>query len=219
MGAAVTKIFSVGSITCLLAGTLAGMDVSPPPKRILKLKNAKDDPDTVLYRDPELAHGPLSTKWNSIPVLIVFYRIPVEEVQLFPAYISRTKYSILDGYVYTGAGRPGAWRRIFIGSILPEGNDPEIESVFFANADRDSKKELSVLVKWEQNHADFSGTLWGAFFYDDAFSGRDSLRLLTDAGKKLGMSCQCYRRDGEENETGLYQSAAEVKARLKTLGY
>jgi len=190
-----------------------------PTRRSSKLKGAKNEPDTVLYGEPELAHGPLTTKWNSVPVIVAFYKIPVEEVTIFPSYIDRTRYSILDGYVYAGAGTPGAWKRISMGSILPEGGDPEIEAVFFANADRDSKKELAVLVKWEMNNADVSGTLRNAFFYDEAFAARDSLQLLTEVGKKLGMTCQCFRRDGGENETGLYQSAAEVKARLKTLGY
>jgi len=68
-------------------------------------------------------------------------------------------------------------QKILIGTFEPEGGDPQIEAVFFANADQDKAKELIVICSWPQRHYDFSGTLYGTFIFDDLRTGTSPTEL------------------------------------------
>jgi hypothetical protein len=58
-------------------------------------------------------------------------------------------YRQVAGYIYLleSANR---YQKILIDNFGPEGGDPKIESVFFANADKDETKELIVICSWPQ---------------------------------------------------------------------
>lgn len=192
-----------------------------PPKRPDRPKQKASDPDSTVYGEPSVVHGPISTLWNAVPVIVVLYEVTVTETKKMQTYVDHSTDKIVDGYVFASTGQPNQYRRIFIGSIEPDGGDPEIEAVFFANADRDANKELVVLVKWEQLlHADYSGTYYGAFIYDDLSTvKKDALVFLSDVTDKLGSSSRAFDRKGRRLGKNTYATAAEVRRRLKKLGY
>jgi hypothetical protein len=192
-----------------------------PSQRPVRLKTKSGEPDTTFFGKPDLVHGPIAAKWNSTPVIIALYEDSVFETRLEKTYVDHNRFVQVEGYVFAATGQPNRYRRLAMGSIEPAGGNPEIESVFFANADRDNRKELAVLVKWEQLlHPGSSGEDYGAFFYDDlSTAGAESLAVLSATAEKVGVSSNSFDRDGARLGTYRYRSAAEVKSRLKQLGF
>jgi hypothetical protein len=110
----------------------------------------------------------------------------------------------------------------------------EILSVIFANADRDRKQEMGILIRTAINiHGDGDGcdTFYDVYFFDDlAAAVGDSLKPLRELNRKIGYTVQCLGATDEEHAelyTGLnrrvhapaFRNSDEVKARLKRLGY
>lgn len=80
-------------------------------------------------------------------------------------------------------------RLMFIGTILPEGGLPVVESVLFRNADADLDREMFVLTKWRISHPglDTSGNLYRTYVFDQEIAPESGgLKRLTDIEKRLG---------------------------------
>jgi hypothetical protein len=105
-----------------------------------------------------LAHPVIETnEWDSThKSAIYFLPVPTPEGPALIGYVlvplSMTKY-----------------RRVLIDTFFQEGGDPKIETIFFANSDKDKEKELVILTSWPQNHsgAGLVGTLYGTFIFDN----------------------------------------------------
>lgn len=150
-----------------------------------------------------IVHKILETQWNSKPVLIVFYQ------QLSDNQI------IIKIYVQTQQNEYSVFRA---GNIDREGGDPQIESVFFANGDTDTAKELFLIVSWEQRHFDIRGILYGTFVYDDLLTNsHGELILKKNLSKKLDGGFEGFR-DGE-NVIAKFKTAKAIRYELKRLGY
>lgn len=162
-------------------------------------------PDTTI-----LVHPVIETNvWDSAAkAIIVFYRDDDKKD-------INTGANAITGYVYLPLEK-NAYRTIRIGTIEEDGGDPEVISVFFANADKDKTPELIVLVKHEQRHYDYGGAFYGAFIYDNPDSN-PYLRYFGDLSAKF-MGCECSWREGRE-EKAKYKTAKEVKAGLKKMGF
>lgn len=164
----------------------------------------------------KLAFNVLDTMWNGKPVIIAFFeqghKLSMEEdpgQQTYHRVIGEVFFKN-DGNDYT---------RFLIDTIKSEGGDPKIENVFFANADKGRNKELIVLVSWPQLHADVSGTLYGAFVFDDyKIEGKKKLRYLENISRKLSGSCDCEYKDGKKTKAKL-RNEADIRAELRRLGY
>jgi hypothetical protein len=99
-----------------------------------------------------------------------------------------------------------------------EGGKPEVAAVGFANADRDTAKELVVLLKWEQVHYDYGGRFWEVRLFDDIKPGQTELQPLPQVSAHFGLGCECSWRNGE-NKTYRYNTLAAVRKELNRLGY
>ena len=112
------------------------------------------------------------------------------------------------------------YKKILIGNIEPNGGDPKIKSVFFANADNDSLKELIVIASWEQLlHADYGGTAYSTLvFHAPESDATTKLTFNEDISNKLDGGCDCEWSNGRKSKAK-YKTAAGVKARLKALGH
>jgi hypothetical protein len=128
-------------------------------------------------------------------------------------FTKQEKEPYLIGYLYIPTG-VNSYKQVLIDSIYPEGGDPEIVSIFFANADKDRDKELIVICKYEQRHYDFSGAMYETFIYDYA---KGETGYLDKLSKKFD-GCECSWREGK-TEKAKYKAAADVKAALKKMGY
>ncbi|MEO7533288.1 MAG: hypothetical protein ABIU30_05570 [Ferruginibacter sp.] len=169
----------------------------------------------------ELAHAVLETKSlnNSGTIIVAFYKKTVDEVKQMPTYVDHNKYDIIIGYLYIPTSLT-SYRKVLIDTIFPDGGDPEIISVFFANADKDSRKELIVLCKYPQVHYDYGGAFYETFIYDNPSNNTEHLSYFNELSEKF-WGCECAWRAEEKRrpEKAKFKTAKDVKAKLKKLGF
>ncbi|MBL7786659.1 MAG: hypothetical protein JNM36_12195 [Chitinophagales bacterium] len=104
-------------------------------------------------------------------------------------------------------------------AIDSEGGDPHIESVFFANTDKDKTNELIIIASWYQRHYFVTGTLYGTFVFDrELASTALEWQLLEQISKKLDGGCDCTWEDGKSKKAK-FTTASEIKKKLIRLGY
>lgn len=163
----------------------------------------------------ELAHPPLVTRLldttdNSI---VAFYRKTVIEAKQRDTYIDHSQYDILIGKLFVPTEN-GNYQQILIDTLQPEGGDPEILAVFFANADKDKAKELLILCKYLQRHYEVDGELYSTLVYDYS---NQRFRYLEKISNKFA-GCDCGYRDGRSTNAR-YKTVRAVRAALQRMGY
>lgn len=161
----------------------------------------------------ELAHQVIQTKvWDpSNSMIIAFYKKKMIEDQ--------SKYEVILAYLFIPSIPENHYTRTFIDTIMPEGGNPEIQSVFFANADTSHDKELAVLISWDQKHYDYKGKFYGTHFYKqpDLTTPTKRLTYLQEISEKFN-ECECTFNDGRK-EKAKFITALQVKQELIRLGY
>jgi len=158
----------------------------------------------------------LDTKWNNKPVIIAFYeqnyKLPVQDDP------DQQDYLHVIGEIFIRSDS-NHYNKFVIDTIENEGGEPKIESVFFANADKDMNKELLIIVSWPQQHAGVNGILYGTYVYDDLIKTTGKkLKYLESISEKLSGGCECEYEDGKR-EKAKYTNASEIRTALKRLGY
>ena len=164
----------------------------------------------------ELTSKVLETKWNSTPVIIAFY----QETYKLPKQNDPDQQDYLGivGTIFIQSGS-NSYRKYLIDIFDSEGGDPVVESVSFANADKDNKKELIIIVSWNQVHYDVGGTLYNTFIYDNLLNtDQTSLSLMKELSEKLDGGCDCSWRDGLIKKAK-FKTASDIKRGLTRLGY
>ncbi len=149
----------------------------------------------------EFAHAVLETKSLNINknIIVAFYEKTIYEVRQMPTYIDHDDYEIIIGYLYVPIGNNN-YRKVLIDTISSDGGDPEIISVFFANADKDSIKELVVLCRYPQVHYDYGGDFYETFVYDNPTDTTERLTYLKELSEKF-FGCDCdWRTEKKENQ-------------------
>ena len=124
---------------------------------------------------------------------------------------ANTGYNRIDGHLFLQKS-PGQYRDIYFGPIAEDGGYPEVLSVFFANADSDAAKELIILCKYPQSHADYNGDFYETFIFDNP-GPKTQLAYLKKTSEKF-TGCECNWRNGK-TEVAQYKITAAVKAGLK----
>jgi hypothetical protein len=160
----------------------------------------------------ELTHSVIETEaWGHKKTVLAFYETESK--------ISDQTDRKIVGYIFLSQDA-NTYQKILIGTFEPEGGDPKIEAVFFANADQDKVKELIVICSWLQRHYDFSGTLYGTFIFDDLRTGTSptELSFLESASRQVSGDCECEWRNGKKR-ISRYKTAASVRAGLRKLGF
>ena len=160
----------------------------------------------------ELTHPVIETDaWGHKKTVLAFYEAESKTS-------GQTERKIV-GYIFLSQDAI-TYQKIRIGTFEPEGGDPKIEAVFFANADKDKAKELIVICSWPQRHYDFSGTLYGTFIFDDIRTGASptELSFLENVSERVSGDCECQWRNGKKR-TSRYKTAASVRAGLRKLGF
>lgn len=164
----------------------------------------------------KLSLSVLDTKWDMKPVIISFYeqtyKLPVQDDP------DQQDYSRVIGEIFFQTDS-NHYNRFIVDTIESEGGDPKIESVFFANADKDKNKEVIIIVSWPQVHAGVRGTLYGTYVYDDLLKNSEKkLRYIKNISQKLSGGCECKYEDGKSGKAK-FKKAPDIKAELKRLGY
>lgn len=147
-----------------------------------------------------------STVFKNTKSVIAFYEeeMNVEECQGCRQIV---------GYIYLSQ-LGETYEKVLIHQFETEGGSPRIESVFFANANKDPVKEIIVIVSWPVDHYDVSGTLYGTYIFGPPQRNSSSLTFLKEVSAKLDGGCECWQRDGPQKKAK-YKTAAEVKAGLR----
>jgi len=164
----------------------------------------------------ELTHPVIETdvwKLNGKAV-IAFYRHDI-----MPPERNDPIYEAI-GYAFfpVSAGR---YRRVLIGEIGHNGGEPQIRSVFFANADRDPEPELVVLAAWHVMHGTVvSGTFYETYVYERPSAPRaDRFVYLKDVSERVSGGCECTWTEEKRSRRARFKTAADVRAGLRELGY
>jgi hypothetical protein len=149
-------------------------------------------------------------------IIIAFYKKTIYQVRQTDTYVDPIQYDkhdILIGFAFLSLGG-NIYEQKLIDTIHPDGGNPEIIAVFFANADKDKERELFILCKYEQRHYDYGGAFYGTLIYDYKIGNFEFLEKLSDTF----WGCECGWRNGK-TEKAKYKTAKDVKARLSKLGY
>ena len=131
--------------------------------------------------------------------------------------VSEQTYDKIVGYIFLPQDA-NTYQKILNWTFEPEGGPPQIEAVFFANADKDKAKELIVICSWLQRHYDFSGTLYGTYVFDDLRASPTELTFLESVSRRVSGDFECEWRNGKKR-TSRYKPAASVRAGLRSLGF
>jgi hypothetical protein len=163
----------------------------------------------------EIVHKVIESKWNATPVIIAFYNQTYKLPKQNDPDQQDQNSIIAKLYVQ---GELNQYRIFLIDTIDTEGGEPQIENVFFANADADKAKELVLLVSWEQRHYDINGTLCATYVYDDLLTNPQmKLMYMKKISKKLDGGF-----DGSnEGKTvkAKFKTSESIKSELKRLGF
>lgn len=160
---------------------------------------------------PKPAHPLIATDvWSPGDTVLIAYYLTRMHVRSGDHYHDATGFAFLPD-------SPNRYRRVEIGVVGHNGGDPEIRSVFFANADANPGPELIVIAAWSSYHYDVSATFYETFVY--ARRPGDSFVYLEDISRKVSGSCDCDYGDDRTDMTSRFKTAGEVRAALRELGY
>lgn len=187
--------------------------------QIIKNKNESAEmfANRIKPDSTKIAHTVFETNQlgTSESTIIVFYEKTIYEVKQMDTYVDRSEYKEIDGFMFIPIS-VNKYKKIAIGSILADGGNPEIISVFFANADKDNNKELIVLSRVDQRHYDYGGAFYETYIFDYSINKKEFKYL--DKLSELFWGCECEWRDGR-NEKAKYKTSGEIKTKFKKMGF
>ena len=181
-------------------------------------ENAETFVRRVFTIEDELPHPVIETaEWDTAKKVIIFFkRFDDGNIGYLLTPVENNTYAttIIDSFFELGG----------------EGF-PVIETVFFANADKDSAREIIVMIKARGRWPKFSekygeGFYYDNYVYDNPVIQTPAARLhhFEELSDKLsaGFEGSLYRsKDGKfiKKETAKYKDVASIRAALKQMGY
>jgi len=166
-------------------------------------------PDTIKFAHKLIETGIWS---NASKAILVFWGHPANNE-------TDSDFDEINGHLYIPIGQNN-YRDVEFGFIGEDGGFPQIISVFFANADKDSAKELFVLCKYPQRHYDYGGEFYETFIYDNPAAKTQRLTYLSELSEKF-WGCECAWREEAKRkpETAKFKTAREIIIGLKKMGF
>lgn len=150
----------------------------------------------------------LETRWNGRTVVLADYS---RERADTPGETEREVVALWR--------TPTGHEQVSVTTGDPEGGEPTVAAIGFANADRDPADEMIVILTYAIRHYDVSGTLYDIRILDDARPGQTRLTRLEAISPRFEMNtCDCERRD-EPPERFAFKTIGAVKAELARLGF
>jgi len=156
-------------------------------------------------------------QWNNLAnTMFAFYEYTEEGIE--KGKPNGLKYSYVDGYLLIPSEN-SRYKKIFIDTYSEEGATAYVESVFFANVDRDSDKELGILCSWDQSmHYGISGKIYQVYFYDFPKAADEISKLKPIQVKGFDFEFD-GTNDAGERSVAKFNTTAKIKAELKRLGF
>lgn len=179
-----------------------------------------ESPDTFIKRIlkvEELAHPVIETKeWDSTKRSI-FAFIAVN-TQSHGQY-DENKESIILGYCFFKINSNN-YQRALIDTFYEDGGEPRIETLFFANTDKDKEREIAIIVRIPQIHraAGVYGDFYDTYFYDNPNLLIPPNRLTKF--EKLSSKFTGFEGDRDNKHFKFkYKDVASIRKALKEMGY
>jgi len=183
-----------------------------------KNETAEDFADRIVDEIPELDNFNLeltndvveTNNWiSNASTIIAFYEKNVNE----------DDPNDVIGYVFLSADGEN-YRYSLIDNYFPEGRKANIDTVFFANADKDLNSELIVLCSWKQNLKETAnGKIYETRIYDDFSFKRNLEKLvyLENVCEQFGTEFEGFQEGAEMKAK--FKTSETIRERLKQLGY
>lgn len=164
----------------------------------------------------KISHKVISAQWNSLPVIIAFYDQTYKLSKNQDP--DQTNYHRIIATLFV-ENQKNNYNKVIINTFDTDGGSPKIETILFANADKDVSKELITIVSWELSSQEVSGTIYKTFIYDDLLKNKsDKPVFLKEISTKLDGGCECSFSDGRNKKAKL-KTAKDIKVELLKLGY
>lgn len=155
-------------------------------------------------------------KWNNHNVIIANYKT------IGSAYYNEEQRNddttiIIDLYV---AVSPISCIQVTVPSVTYPYGNASVESIFLANADKDAREELFIIISWKNASDKMEGTMYQTFVYDDLPTDYlqlpPSLKDMEIASEFSGCDC---KRPGQPNTEAEFKTSADIRAELKKRGF
>ena len=165
-------------------------------------------------KNASIVHQIIETDiWEMKNVILVFYESRyLDEDQRERQYI--------EGNLLI-PNQKNQYKKVLISKFEDDNVDTEINSIFFANADKDKEKELIILTK-NQHRLQYlyDGTEYSTFVFDNFKKVKTpkEMTLLADISNELFGGFDGFLEDNP-NSKAKFKTAEQVKKQLKKLGY
>ncbi|MNJ82864.1 hypothetical protein D3C87_02760 [compost metagenome] len=179
-----------------------------------------EDPHKIAERfkseNAVIVHSVIQTSlWGKENSVIVFYESRYTEEGQYPH-----EYQYIDAYLLI-PNEKNDYKKVLISRFEDDNVDTEIQSVFFANADSDSKKELIILSTcFHSLEYLYDGTEYTTSVFDDFDTAKPPKKMtyLSKVSAQLDGGFEGFLEDNPDSKAQ-FKTAAEIKKELKKLGY
>lgn len=179
-----------------------------------------EDPRKVAERfkpeDAVIVHSVIQTSvWGKENCIFVFYESRYTEDD---QYQSERQY--VDAYLLV-PDEKNAYKKVLINRFQDDNVDTEIQSVFFANTDSDSQKELIILSTCVHRlQYLYEGTEYSTSVFDDFDTAKPPKKMtyLPKISSQLNGGFEGFLEENPDSKAA-FKTAADVKKELKRLGY
>jgi hypothetical protein len=188
------------------------------PKEEKQLKeSAKEIAERFKPKDAEIVHEVIQTKvWGKKDVIIVFYASRYIDDQSTTVPFER---QYVEGYLLIPDDAKN-YKKVLIYKFEDDNVETIIQSVFFANADKDSEKELIILTTCSHRlELLYNGTEYYNYVFDNFNMSKipKEMTYLSDISNSIYGGFEGDHEDGPSKAD--FKTASDVKAELKKLGY
>jgi len=170
-----------------------------------------------VFKVEELAHPVIETKeWDSTKKVI--FAFAAVNTQSHGQY-DENKESIIIGYCFFKINSNN-YQRALIDTFHEDGGEPRIETLFFANTDKDKEREIAIIVRTPQIHrgAGVYGDFYDTYFYDNPNLLIPPNRLRKF--EKLRSKFTGFEGDRDNKHFKFkYKDVASIRKALKEMGY
>lgn len=171
-----------------------------------------------VFKVEELAHPIIETReWDSSKKIILCFVPFTKQVK---SELETNDETFIVGYILIPTNLY-KYKSVLIDTFFEDnGGKPKIETVFFANTDKDKQREVGVTISYLSIHkgAGIYGTYYDTHLYDNPniLSPQKKLTYF----EKLSTKFWCFEGDSQGKSTKCkYKNVSAIRATLKQMGF
>jgi hypothetical protein len=183
----------------------------------LKNESVQDFAERVKPKNSTIVHDALeNTAWGNRKVILVFYSSTY--IDTSTTYKNERQY--VKGYLFIPVAE-NKYQQVFIDKLEDDNVETNIATVFFANADKDSARELIIISTCSHNlRYLYEGTEYSTHVYDniDLNNIPGSMQLLPKISAALSGGLEGFTEGNGKSKSG-FKTSNDVKKALKKMGF